>query len=92
MCPPNLGKLLEADRAAADLRQWPANALRHCFASSHLARFENAAKLAIELGHTDQELLFRHYRELVTPQDGKRYWNIFPARTAENVVPIAQAS
>jgi hypothetical protein len=56
------------------------------------ARFENAAKLAIELGHTDQELLFRHYRELVTPQDAERYWNTFPARTAENVVPMEQAS
>ena len=31
------------------------------------------AKLAIELGHTDQELLHRHYRELVKPEQAEKY-------------------
>ena len=35
-------------------------ALRHSFASHHLAKFTDAARLALELGHTNQELLFRH--------------------------------
>ena len=83
---------MRATRLRSSALGWPANALRDSFASYHLARFENAAKLAIELGHTDQELLFRHCRELVTPQDAERYWNTFPARTAENVVPMEQAS
>jgi integrase len=78
MCPPNLRKLLEADRKAAGLQHWPANALRHGFASYHLARFTDAAKLALELGHADQELIFRNYRELVKPEQAEKYWNIRP--------------
>jgi integrase len=78
VCPQNLRKLLEADRKAAGLTSWPPNALRHSFASYHLAHFHNAAKLALELGHTDQELLFRHYRELVKPEAAAKYWNIRP--------------
>jgi hypothetical protein len=49
---------------------------------------KNAARLAIELGHTKQSLIFSHYRELVTEEEANRYWNIFPARTALNVVPM----
>jgi integrase len=92
VCPPNLRKLLETDRANADLKSWASNALRHGFASYHLAKFKNAAMLALELGHTDQKLIFRHYRELVKPEEAEKYWNLFPARTLENVVPMAQAS
>jgi len=47
--------------------------LRHGFASYHLAHFKDAAKLALELGHNDQELLFRHYRELVKPEAAAKY-------------------
>jgi integrase len=79
VCPPNLRKLLEADRTAAGLKSWPSNALRHGFASYHLAHFRDAAKLALELGHTKQDLLFRHYRELVKPAQAAKYWNIQPA-------------
>jgi integrase len=61
------------------LKAWPTNALRHSFASHHLAHFKDAARLALELGHTNQELLFRHYRELVTPEQAQKWWNIQPA-------------
>jgi integrase len=88
VCPRNLRKLLEADRKAAGLKSWPSNALRHGFASYHLAHFNDAAKLALELGHTDQELIFRNYRELVRPSEAEKYWNIRPA-TQTNLVAIS---
>ena len=78
VCPLNLRKLLETDRTAAAIKKWPPNALRHGFASYHLAKFNDQAKLAIELGHTKQNLLFRHYRELVKPDQAEKYWNIQP--------------
>lgn len=71
-------KLLEADRTAAGLRKWPSNALRHGFASYNLAKFNDQARLALELRHTDQELIFRYYRELVKPEQAAKYWNIRP--------------
>jgi integrase len=79
VCPRNLRKLLEVDRRAAGLKTWPSNALRHSFASYHLAHFRDAAKLALELGHTSQDLIFRHYRELVKPNEAAKYWSIQPA-------------
>ena len=78
----------EIDRAKIKLKPWPSNGLRHSFASYHLAHFQDAARLALELGHTDQELLFRHYRELVTPDQAAKYWQIRPA-TQSNLVAIS---
>src|SRR6516162_3467315 len=45
----------------------------------HPSEFKNAAMLAIALGHTDQEFIYRHYRELVKPEEAEKYWNLFLA-------------
>lgn len=58
--------------------KWPENGLRHSFASYHLARYENAEKLAGLMGHTNSRVLYAHYRELVRPDDATRYWEIRP--------------
>jgi integrase len=74
----NYEKSLANARAAAGIKHWPNNALRHGFASYHLARFKDAAALALELGHTDAGLVFQHYRQIVKPKDAERYWNLSP--------------
>ena len=81
-------KEFDAARVAAGITEWPDNALRHSFASYHLAHFQNAASTALELGHHDARITFRHYRELVKPREAERFWNIRPAKTAEKVVPM----
>jgi integrase len=65
-------------KAAGLLSEWPDNALRHSFASYHLAHFKDAKALALEMGHIDSGMLFNHYRALVKPKEAKRYWNIKP--------------
>jgi integrase len=77
----------KAARNAAKIAEWPDNALRHSFASYHLAHFQDAAALALEMGHTDSDMIFNHYRQLVRPRDAERYWNIRPSAT-EKVVPM----
>ena len=57
---------------------WPPNVTRHSFVSYHLAAFENAGKTALEAGHSEQ-MLFTHYRALVTPEAAAAYWAILPA-------------
>lgn len=57
--------------------EWPHNVTRHSFVSYHLAEHQSAAKTALEAGHTEQ-MLFAHYREVVTPQAAKDYWAIVP--------------
>lgn len=54
--------------------RFPANGLRHSFASYHLAHFRDAGRTALELGHTTTAMLFAHYRELVTPEDAALFW------------------
>ena len=80
-------ELFEQARAAAGIVEWPENALRHSFASYHLAHFKNAASTALELGHHDSRITFAHYRELVKPKEAERYWNISPEASAK-VVPL----
>jgi integrase len=77
-------------RKAAGLEKWPQNGLRHSFASYHLAKHRNAADLSLDMGHISPHMIFAHYRELVTKEEADKYWNIFPPRPAENVVPMAQ--
>lgn len=78
VCPPNLRKLTQKSRELAKLEEWPSNALRHSFASYHLAHFKDAAALALEMGHTDQQMIFDHYRQVVKPANAARYWGIEP--------------
>ena len=66
---------------------WPHNAMRHSFASHHLAKYGDAAKTAMQLGHhRDTSMLFEHYRALVTPEDGASYFNIRPALPASGTI------
>ncbi len=61
---------------------WPHNAMRHSFASHHLAMHGDAAKTSMQLGHhRDTSMLFEHYRALVTPEDASKYFEIRPATT-----------
>jgi len=69
---------------------WKTNALRHSFASYHLAHFKNAASTALELGHHDSRVTFAHYRELVKPKEAKRYWQLKPVNTTKIVPMVAR--
>jgi integrase len=79
ICPRSLDERLVADRKAAGITTWPANACRHSFASYHLAHFRDPRELALEMGHTRSEVTFRHYRELVRPAEAERFWRLVPA-------------
>jgi integrase len=86
-------ELLDTAREAAKITDWPSNALRHSFASYHLAHFKNAAALALELGHTNSNLVFQHYRQVVRPKEARQYWRLSPAGTKQgrNVIEFAAA-
>ena len=77
-------------REAAKLANWPNNGLRHSFASYRLAAIQDAPRVAAELGHTNPQMLYSTYRELVLPTDAERYWNIEPATEAEKIVAFSR--
>jgi len=87
----NLQRKVNDDRERAKLRsEWPQNALRHSFGSYHLAQFNDAAKLALEMGNSPATI-FRHYRQLVKPKEAERYWKIAPASAGKKVVQFSPA-
>jgi integrase len=88
--PVNSRKKLALVRKAAGLARWPKNGLRHSFASYRLAAMHDAPRVASELGHTGPKMLYSTYRELVLPEEAKRYWLISPIAGAINVIPLRQ--
>ena len=66
------------------------NALRHSFCSYRLALTQNANQTALEAGHS-ADILFKHYRQLTTETEAKRWFSIAPVES-ENVVPLVAVS
>jgi len=65
------------------------NGFRHSFASYYLALSEDAPKTALQIGHKDTQVLFEHYRALVTKKDAKSYFSIYP-ELDHNIVAIVK--
>jgi hypothetical protein len=59
---------------------WRHNALRHSFCSYRLADVKSAAQVALEAGNSPQ-MIFQHYRELVTEKGAKSWFAITPEST-----------
>jgi integrase len=92
--PSGYRKLLDKAREDAGFQTWPNNALRHSFASYYLGHFKKAgaSELALELGHTNANLVFQHYRQLVKPREAKRYWSLAPAKNGQEIVKLDEAA
>lgn len=78
----------EALRNAADDAKvkWKQNALRHSFITYRLAEIQDVNRVALEAGNSPQ-IIFRHYRELATPEQAHTWFAIAPEK-APNVVPM----
>ena len=84
---------VERDKACALSNvEWKTNALRHSFASYHLAKFKNAAETASELGHSSPSMLYQHYRELVAPDAAQAWWSIEPTPESDTVVQFGSSA
>lgn len=59
------------------LKKWPANALRHSFGSYACDKFSED-ETRKRMGHRTQEILIKHYKTLVMPGQGERYFNLVP--------------
>jgi integrase len=65
---------------------WKPNVLRHSFISYRLAEIQDVNRMALEAGNSPQ-MIFRHYRELATPEQARTWFAIAP-QAAPNVVPM----
>lgn len=75
--PTNWGKKIKAIRYSAGISE-KRDVLRHTFASYHLAMNNDVNATRSAMGHSSNDILFRHYRHLVKRADAVRFWGIFP--------------
>lgn len=60
--------------------EWKHNALRHSFASYSLAQEEDAARVALWLGHASPTMTFQHYRERVEAEAATEWFSVSPKK------------
>ena len=60
---------------------WPQNGLRHSYASYRLAVCKSTAEVGLEMGNSPR-MVFEHYRELVSPAEADKWWQILPPKQA----------
>jgi integrase len=71
----------------------PANAFRHSFITYRAAATGNVDETALEAGNS-RDMVFKHYRELVSKDDGEAWFNLTPKAvgkigTIENMPAVA---
>jgi integrase len=73
--------------AGRTLVEWPADGMRHTFATNHLAHHRNSALTSAEMGHTRaQTMVF--YSGLEPRTEPAAFWELRPALEAGNVISI----
>ena len=58
--------------------RWPKDGFRHTYCSMHLAKHKNLAETVAQMGHTGSNIIFKHYRAIVTSQEAEVFWEISP--------------
>ncbi|HZR79015.1 MAG TPA: tyrosine-type recombinase/integrase [Chthoniobacterales bacterium] len=66
---------------------WKTNVLRHSWISYRLADVQDINRVALEAGNSPQ-MIFRHYRELATPEQACTWFSIAPPAT-EKVTAVS---
>jgi integrase len=67
--------------------EWKRNGLRHSFISYRLALIKNVHQVSLEAGNSPQ-MVFAHYRQLVTETQATEWFGIVPAQDWKNVLPM----
>jgi integrase len=71
--------------------EWKHNGLRHSFISYRLANIKNVHQVSLEAGNSPQ-MVFRHYRQLVTETQATEWFGIVPPKGWKNIAPMPAAS
>jgi integrase len=69
---------LKLPDGASHIPSWPSDCMRHSYASYAYDLTRDAALVASEMGHRGTDIFFRHYRGLVAPGDGEKFFAIVP--------------
>ena len=67
--------------------EWKRNGLRHSFISYRLAHIKNVHQVSLEAGNSLQ-MVFAHYRQLVTETQANEWFGIVPPENRENIITL----
>ncbi len=67
--------------------EWKRNGLRHSYISYRLAQIKNVHQVSLEAGNSPQ-MVFAHYRQLVSEAQATEWFGIVPPKDWKNVVPL----
>ena len=74
-----LRRRLSKVRKAAGIDPWPQDCLRHTFASAALAAgWRDIGGLCLDLGHTSQAMLHKHYQRAMRRTEGEAVFTVVP--------------
>ena len=74
----NLRRRLRKVREAAKIEEWVQDIMRHTYASTWLAKYENIDRLRSNLGHRSNDVLWNHYHRAVIRKDAEAFWTKTP--------------
>ena len=87
--PQALRSRLRKIRQRAKIIPWPQDVLRHTFASAALAsEWRDIGKLCLELGHSSQKMLSRHYARSMRRKAGEAVFGVLPPRMKSNIISM----
>jgi integrase len=78
--------LLREAREKAKIKVWPHDALRHSYGSYHYGAHRNAALTQGQMGHTNAQIFFRHYRKPMKKALADKYWRLMPSADADGKI------
>ncbi len=78
ICPADWGRRWKRLRDAAGLVPWRQDVLRHCFASYHIKKWHDYARLQAEMGHRSADLLRTRYLSMrgISAKQATAFWRV----------------
>ncbi len=78
ICPADWGRRWKRLRDAAGLVPWRQDVLRHCFASYHIKKWHDYARLQAEMGHRSADLLRTRYLSMrgISAKQASAFWRV----------------
>jgi integrase len=67
------------------------NGLRHAYVTFHFALHQNENLTAAQAGHSPA-MIHAHYKGLATKAEAGKWFNVMPAKSAKNVIPLPAVS
>ena len=91
--PEVLRQRLRDIRTRAGITPWPQDVLRHTFASaSVVSKWRDIGTLCLELGHSSQKMLSRHYlRTSIREKEGKAIFAVLPPKKNTKILSFKAA-